>query len=483
MYKHHFAPYMVMHVVYFLSTIVLHRSYIPFLPLRCNEPVGPLDEPTFPRDKYSQPDGFWRESARELFRAARQMMDLIITCQEREVLVETPLVGFAIYNAAFIGIYATHFPHMDQEGHFTTKVSPTEMSTFSNGQAQTQSRKSLDILRDMRQRLNLAVGWFRTLNRLHSYFTKVKKDFRKNTRRMDSNPPMDGLDNIRPVREGGMGGGLDEFRLLEKLFLDFGNIEDQISDLSGPSTDTNGQGHPIVDRGTVISDTSSNAVKSESDSVADLPGDGVGPRRESWVPVNTSPLNAGIPPGLEGDRQRSELDRRPSLPLPNSRSLQSPSLYSLPSLQHHIPVTLASTTAPGFQSLISPGSYNSPSTSQATSHYHPTSSNRLQPLGPWIGSHPQQPPPPPYSQSLPPITTSPSHGSSMLPPSGPATYTLPPALVAFEDITQPLSSVSLGGDDVVAFLDGGSYEQWPSFTDSEVGHTTGWLSAVWNQLP
>lgn len=93
MYKHSLASYTVMHVVYFLSVIVLHRAYIPFLPLRCSEPVGPLDEPTFPRDKYTLPEGFWRDSAKELFRAARLMMDLVATCQERGVLVETPPVG------------------------------------------------------------------------------------------------------------------------------------------------------------------------------------------------------------------------------------------------------------------------------------------------------------------------------------------------------------------------------------------------------
>jgi hypothetical protein len=43
-------------------------------------------------------------------------------------------------------------------------------------------------------------------------------------------------------------------------------------------------------------------------------------------------------------------------------------------------------------------------------------------------------------------------------------------------------SASLGGDDVVAFLDGGSYEQWQSISNCEVGYPTGWLSAVWNDL-
>ncbi|KAK2801403.1 hypothetical protein FQN49_008910, partial [Arthroderma sp. PD_2] len=115
MYKNTLAPYALMHIIYFLSVIVLHRAYLPFLPLRPMDPQGPLDEPSYPPERYTVPDSFWKDSARELFRAARQMVELVRTCHERGVLMETPLVGFAIYNAAFMGVYAAHFNHMDQE--------------------------------------------------------------------------------------------------------------------------------------------------------------------------------------------------------------------------------------------------------------------------------------------------------------------------------------------------------------------------------
>ena len=57
MYKNTLASYMVMHVAFFLSTVVLHRANLPFLPMRCNEPAGPLDDPPF-AEKGSAPDGF-----------------------------------------------------------------------------------------------------------------------------------------------------------------------------------------------------------------------------------------------------------------------------------------------------------------------------------------------------------------------------------------------------------------------------------------
>ena len=70
-----------------------------------------------------------------------------------------------------------------------------------------------------------------------------------------------------------------------------------------------------------LSDAGSNAVKSDVDG-SEIFDSG---RRESWVPINSPGL---APPGHEGDR-------RPSLPLPNSRPMPSQSPYSLPSLQQH----------------------------------------------------------------------------------------------------------------------------------------------------
>lgn len=446
MYKNTLAPYTVMHMVYFLSVIVLHRTYIPFLPVRCSEPVGPLDEPVFPVDK-GTPDGFWRDSARELFRAARQMIDLAVTCQERGALVENPLIGFAIYNAAFIGIYATHFPHMDQEGVLSAKL--------GDGQTKTHARKAIDIILEMRPRLKMTVGWFRTLNRLNSYFSKVKRDFRRHSRKSDMMP--DHVDphtnGIRPIREGGSGGGLEEFKLLEKLFLDFGSIEDQLPESPGEDPVT-------VDRATNISDSGSNAVKSESEAL-ESPLDGAGGRRESWIPINSP----GMPP--------PDRERRPSLPLPPARPLQTQSPFSLPSLQRPDGSLFNTSSPPSLPSLGPAVSY--PATSQASSQYV-TASNRLQPLNSWVTN---RQPPPPYSQALPSINAATSHGMPFLPPPGSVSHPAasPPAL----DSGDQMWSTSLGGDDVLAFLEGSEWDRtsMTTMSPSEVGVPAGWLSTVW----
>lgn len=475
MYKNTLASYTMMHSVYFLSVIALHRAYMPFLPLRCSEPVGPLDEPIFPVDKMIPPDNFWNESARELFKAARQMMDLVVTCQERGALVENCLVGFAIYNAAFIGIYAAHFPHMDPDGSLSSKPASGESNL-----GQTQARKVLDILRDMRPRLKMAVGWFRTLNRLHSYFSKAKKDFgrhasRKAEIRSDSGDQL--TNGIRPVREGGAGACIEEFKLLEKLFLDFGIIEDRLPE-SGAEEDTTMTADVLPDHIANASDAGSATVKSEPGETREpVALDCTGGRRESWIPINGS----GIPPLPGSDRER-----RPSLPIPPSRPLQSPS-YTLPSLQHHPDGPLFNNTSPSLRSIASSSpSYASPPATQPQSQFlAAASSTRLQPLNSWLASRQQPPPPPPpYSQSLPPInaaTTQPS--LTMFPLPGSVNYgmTSPPATTDSGDNNYQWS-VCLGGDDLLAFLDGCECDQWPSMSTSEIGIPTGWLSTVWTEF-
>lgn len=430
MYKNTLAPYTVMHVVYFLSVIVLHRAYIPFLALRCGEPVGPLDEPLVPTDKAGMPEGFWRDSARDMFRAARQMIELAVTCQERGALVENPLTGFALYNAAFMGVYATHFPHMDQEGF---------LSKAGDGHA----RKALDILREMRPRLKMAGGWFRTLNRLHSYFAKVKRDMGRSRSASDHVDPLNG---IRPVvREGG-----EEFKVLEKLFLDFGSIEDQLPE----TMDEDG---PVGDR--TVSDSGSNAVKSEAEA-GEL--DGAGPRRESWIPVNSP----GMPPPPPGTSDR---ERRPSLPLPPTRTLQSQSPFPLPSLQSADGPLFNTSSPPNLPSIGPAVSYPPPTTQSSSQYATAPAANRLQPLNSWM---PRQPPPP-YSQSvLPPISAAAPHGLPFLPPPGVSHSATSPA-----PAEQAVWSTSLGGDDVVAFL-GGCEERFGTGA-SEVGVPGGWLSTVW----
>ncbi|KKZ60117.1 hypothetical protein EMCG_05142 [[Emmonsia] crescens] len=510
MYKNSLAPYSLIHIIYFLSVIVLHRAYLPFLPLQCPDPQGPLDEPCFPPDKYLVPEGFWRESARELFKATRQMTELVKTCQDRGVLMETPLVGFAIYNAAFIGIYAAHFNQMDQEGYVCSKPGSTDVVPGSGCQGQVDVRRAIEILAEMRPRLKMAAGWFRTVHRVHGYFSKARRDFKRSSRQLDMLTAGAGPENdLRTsngraygVRESGYASQFDDLKLLDKVFIDFGNAEDQVAEINGPDEDATTVSANLVERG-AASDVGSTAVKSESGDGLDSHADGVaGTRRESWVPVNSlnSPVHAPPPPPppppSSGAEHETSISR--SRPLENDRWTNlpppPPPSYPLPSLQppHSLPSSAASHNPP--PSLTSPGSYASSSTPSTTTpstnpQQLPAPSNRLQPLQPWITS--RQPPPPPYSQSLPSINAAAQHGFSMPPlPGAPPFRLTPPRLDA---PPRPYSACSgntssspgwmscLGGDDILIFIEGGSQDQWPSSITSSQGLTNGWLSTVWSE--
>lgn len=491
-YKNTLASYMVMHVAFFLSVVILHRANLPFLPLRCSEPAGPMDDSSSSlAEKATAPDGFWRESAREAFKASRHMMDLVLTCQERGMLVENPLVGFAVYNAALLGTYATHFPQMDPEGPLAAAATATATATKPGAAAvvagggleccpsQVQARRAVDILRDMRMRLKMARGWFRTLHRMHNYFAKVKHDARRQSRSR-----LDLFDAIEPqtrqARE-------EEYKLLEKVFYEFGNVEDRLPEQnSGPfpvpstfnananananpnanANNTNTEDGGASDRATNISDSGSNAVRSPTGETS-MSLDGTSGRRDSWVPINNSP---GLPLPVP------DKERRPSLPMPSGR-IQSQSPYSLPSLQHH-PDGPIFNTSPSLPSL------GATTTSGQSQQYTsgPNTSNRLQPLGPWPPSRQ-----PPYSHSLPPINATTPQNLPLLPPPGSVNYSgsiaaaaaSPPMTIDGDNIPANLFSTCLGGDDVLAFLEGSELEQWPGTVQCEMRSPAGWLDAIW----
>jgi len=98
------TPYVLLHAVLLLSSIILHRDYVPFVPLKCSKPQGPLDTPTYSADEYDVPPQWWERSANELLKSARDLINLLQTCREwGGRLVTTPLVSFGLYAAALVG--------------------------------------------------------------------------------------------------------------------------------------------------------------------------------------------------------------------------------------------------------------------------------------------------------------------------------------------------------------------------------------------
>jgi hypothetical protein len=194
------------------------------------------------------PFQFWDQSARELFRSARSLLDLLSTAAEWKVLPETPLVAFASFHVALLGLYSTHFPWMDA----AEQMSKSGISASGHGGALALitvrdadiARKASDLVVLTRPSLKMAENWFQTLQRTHRYFLKVKKTFRKNCR-VDSEIGVGkGTSAINTIVDMGTN---EEYRPLDAIFGKFqediemadtspenGAVKQQSSSLEGP---------------------------------------------------------------------------------------------------------------------------------------------------------------------------------------------------------------------------------------------------------
>jgi hypothetical protein len=119
--------YVSLHMLASVCQIVLNREYLPFLPLRCHSPQGPLDRAQPMLDL--APYGFWEESAEEVFRSSRNVIDLTELCKDKLPL--SSLTTFSIWLAGFMAVYARHFPHMDLKQKVTSQqmLDPADMSS------------------------------------------------------------------------------------------------------------------------------------------------------------------------------------------------------------------------------------------------------------------------------------------------------------------------------------------------------------------
>ncbi|KAK3906322.1 hypothetical protein C8A05DRAFT_40870 [Staphylotrichum tortipilum] len=206
-YKHenHQASsvYVSLHMLGAVCRIMLHREYIPFIPIQCDKPVGPLDEPTFPAGE--EPQGFWEVSAEEIFHAAKEIVDLTEICRDK--LPMSSLVLFAVWTAAFVGIYAVHFPHIDTKGHMLPKQDFNgELDVRKHG----PTGLTYKMLNHMALWLKLAetyVGYFRDMA---CFYDRVKQDYMRHMGRRPLLAAAATTDSKLSLRI--TGGGLEEWK-------------------------------------------------------------------------------------------------------------------------------------------------------------------------------------------------------------------------------------------------------------------------------
>jgi hypothetical protein len=109
------SMYVSLHMLMCASQVVLHREYLPFLPPRHGKAKGGTEY--LYRRGFKIKTDFHDECVTRVFRAAREIVDLLEICRDK--LPMTPLTLYSTWSAGFIGLYAHHFPQMDSHRYMT----------------------------------------------------------------------------------------------------------------------------------------------------------------------------------------------------------------------------------------------------------------------------------------------------------------------------------------------------------------------------
>lgn len=187
-HKNHRASsvYVLLHMLRSLCRIILHREYIPFIPTCCQGPEGPTDHPPFPKEEC--PNGWWRESAENVFKHARDIVDLIELYQHKDELPKCNIVLFAIWTASSIGLYAYHFPKMDTERYMLSEQHGNYSQETAKDGALHHGPTALtyNALKKTSAWLSVADVYVKIFGRMDMYFDHAKKDFYKTAERNET---------------------------------------------------------------------------------------------------------------------------------------------------------------------------------------------------------------------------------------------------------------------------------------------------------
>ncbi|OAA50206.1 Transcription factor [Beauveria brongniartii RCEF 3172] len=144
-----------LNLLYYVSTLMLHREYFPFLPTLESTPQGPVDHPML---EATAPEGWWDESARILFGAAENIARILHESCECGVHLMTPFAGFCAFSAGYLNLYVYHFPRMN---------------LGRSPQAKACMDMCLDYLNEFRTVWTIADGWIKTIQHASLLYSRA----------------------------------------------------------------------------------------------------------------------------------------------------------------------------------------------------------------------------------------------------------------------------------------------------------------------
>ncbi|KAH8884829.1 hypothetical protein GQ53DRAFT_770638 [Thozetella sp. PMI_491] len=169
------TPFVAIHVLGSLCRMILHRESLPFVPLRCSKPSGPLDQSAFMTSK--EPFRFWDDNAAEVFHAASVIASIVDTCRDK--LPVSSLVLFATWTAAFMASYAAHFGHMDPNGYLSSRYNENSDRRAADSEVGRTEYTIvlLDALSRMAAHMRMAGRYMDLIKDLDSYYVALKQDY------------------------------------------------------------------------------------------------------------------------------------------------------------------------------------------------------------------------------------------------------------------------------------------------------------------
>ena len=307
-YKHenHHAStvYVSLHMLGAVCKIMLHREYIPFIPVNCKGPVGPLDNPTF--ELGEAPPGFYDTSAEEVFDAAKDIVGLIDICRDK--LPMSALVLYAVWTAAFVGIYAGFFPHMDVKQHMVFKDEGPSAKLNLNLTANGPAGVTFKTLNQMSNCLRMAKSYTIYFQEMVHYYEQVTGDWE--TQAGAGAGAGAGKRSHERVRIRIGGGGLNEWRLHNQKILDIGPILPVVED-----------DHHTSSRDSTMEPGSSVGP----DSIYHTDHTKTPRSTSSFTPINSNGIQ--VPPQEGGGGEQTRAD---GLPTPDANAVQTQWRYPLP---------------------------------------------------------------------------------------------------------------------------------------------------------
>ncbi|KAF3242206.1 hypothetical protein EYR41_003762 [Orbilia oligospora] len=284
------SSYALLHIIYFLSILLLHRESLPVLP-----PTSPI--PTTPNKCFS--------AARKITEIAREMSTWLS-------LPLTPIICFAIYATAWVGTYGLHYPHM---------TGPP-----GNGMGSRDPTFLLCIIESWRSKWRVADGWVRALGSLHSFLRRKRKaaeiaDMASSRKRRRSV----GSDDIAlPEPQSATPGAEEAATLNEEMKIFNKTITDFLTLSLGGSGSSSRDGHRQTKRskshigsGGAGSDTEMQNAPSTSVPVPNIPSISTPVPGDSWVAVNRDPnraLHGLLAAAQAGESNKDQLHQRSEPP-------------------------------------------------------------------------------------------------------------------------------------------------------------------------